>query len=452
MRKMIPTLFVVASVVAGCAGPEPAGEALPEPPSLAPTAIQTDPACASACVAPLGTGPARALVLPLGYDCSGSCFEPSVAIDGDGRILASRGYTPSGLAVSEDGGATWQSRDRPPVPEGRGPTLLNQGDITLQSAPDGSVYYTLLYIDLFEPVAGSLLVLDGMQVAATRDGGLTWHVNKYLSFRDGPGNLQAINPDRQWLAFGPGSTVYVSVNFFSPVVLASGLSPFGIYVARSDDGGAVWGDFVPVAMNLDRGIMVAGGAGRAAVSDDGTVFLPLRDDGDSTPFLGIQGDHVSGLAVAVSKDQGATWERRLVDAAGVGDRMAWLPQISWDQDALHLAWIDVEGGIWAARSLDGGETWGPGVRLAQDAVVGPWIESGPLGSYVAWSTGTQDRFDVHIGRIDWATNRTFSLTLAQQQHGNHGNTDFSHFDLTSAGQPVVVWANNEDDLYVGTWS
>ncbi len=452
----------MAVIAAGCLD-EAAGPDGDVPRPTEPT-IRTDADCTEDCFKPLvnesatqgnqsasPAGNASAppddsapalVVLPTGYDCSGSCFEPSVAIDGDGRILVSRGYTPSGLRVSEDGGATWQSRARPPVPEGRGPTtVFNQGDILLQTAPDGSVYYTLLYIDFYEPAVGSMLILDGMQIAATRDGGQTWHLNKYLSFRDGPGKAQAINPDRQWLAFGPDGDIYVSVNFFSPVIVTSYLPPFGIYAARSDDGGATWGDFAPVAVNWDRGLLVAGGAGRATVADDGTVYLPLRIEGPAP-----------SLAIAASSDGGATWDLRPVETDGPAARMTWVPQASWHDGRLTAAWLDTDHNIWTASSTDGAASWTPAIRLAKDGVVGPWVESGPAGAHVTWSTGTADTFAVHVGRIDWGTNSVAKLTLATNQKGNHGYTDFSHMDLTAAGQPVVIWGNHGDDLYIGSWS
>src|SRR5688572_11557020 len=98
------------------------------------------------------------LDVPLG--CSAFC-EPNLAVDAQGRILA---WSEGQLALSPDGGRTWETRQQPPPPL-QAPPGAYQNDALVQAGPDGRFYFSALLTYFVPLVAGGALVLDGIQVA-----------------------------------------------------------------------------------------------------------------------------------------------------------------------------------------------------------------------------------------------------------------------------------------------
>lgn len=379
-----------------------------------------------------------------GVECD--CFEPSVAIAA-GKIVVADGYGLSLAVASLDDPGNFSAVPLPPDPPGRGPQVLfPRGDKLVQTAPDGRLFFSKLYIDAFGVVA-PVLVLDGLQVASSADGGTTWETNTYVSFRDMPDGMpreQAINPDRQWLGFGPDGEVYLSVNHFAPVgPLSPQPGPWGIYVARSDDGGRTFGSFHLVQAHSDRGGSIYGVAGGIVTAPDGTAYLPLGDhsvEEDGHP------SSPSGLMVAVSRDRGETFNLVPVDVAG--SAAIWLPRAAYSQGRLVVAWITTDRVAMVASTLDEGLTW-TAITLGK-AVVGPWVEARQDGGFdVAVSSGEVSPdpvpYQVRLVRIPdeaWTQPELRSEFAVVAGTGLHGGSDFSHLAHLPDGRAVLPWADS----------
>lgn len=394
---MTRTLALLATLLlAGCAAPAattPGADGTPDVP-----------------LAPVFSAPVATPV-----DCRYSCYEPSIARDAAGRLVVADGST-ADLAVSEDGGATW-SAVAPPKAPGALPVI--QSDVLVQASPSGRLYYSALLVRSL-PTG---FVLEGIQVAWSEDGGATWPVNAYLSPLSSP--LDAVyHPDRQWLGFGEGETMYLTYNQI----------PSGIWLARSDDGGKTWGGWVRAAqLENRRGI---GQSGPPVVDGQGRVLVSACAQAPS-----------STVAVFASDDGGRTFQRRDV----TGSRgCSWFPVLAAAPDGgVVAAWHDGEGGVHASVTRDGGETWSAPTDWGEGASTSPWPLPEPGGGLaLAWIEGSTLRlargtpetgpsFDVEVAKFGSAGGRT------------RANTDFAHGVLLPEGGVALTWADTEEKaIYV----
>lgn len=375
----------------------------------APAAEPTAPASADAAAPGVSFAPPVAAV----EECAYTCFETSVAIDGAGRLFATGGST-GPLGVSEDGGATWGTLDPPPLDD----PSARQSDVLLQASPSGRLYYSALVIRS-TPVGGFLL--EGIQVAWSEDGGATWGGNTLLGPVSDPAAAGVVlAPDRQWLGFGEGETVYLTYNQI----------PTGIWAARSDDGGRTWTGWTRALPLETRGGI--GQSGPPVVGSDGRVHVagcaPAR-----------------GVVVASSGDGGATWS--LATAAQGG--CSWFPIPAAGNDgAVHVAYQDGAGDVFVVTSVDGGPTWAEPVQWARGATSSPWLV--PAGNWtlaVAWYEEDGDSSTLRFAR-GTADGPASTATVAEGVKGpaqrTTANTDFAHFVLDAGGKAVAVWSSMDE--------
>ena len=107
--------------------------------------------------------------------------------------------------------------------------------------------------------------------------------------------------------------------------------------ARSDDGGITFAPAVPIYTDQCGGLH-----GHVKVAPDGTVYVPNKNCG------GHQG-------VAVSTDNGLTWDVRTVPGSGPG---AWDPSVGIASDGtVYFGYDDNDGHPKVAVSHDRGQTW-----------------------------------------------------------------------------------------------
>lgn len=155
---------------------------------------------------------------------------------------------------------------------------------------------------------------------------------------------------------------------------------------KSLDGGVT---FVPTGSPaFATGTGLCGGLhGHGTSSKDGTIFLPKEHCGE--PWL------------AISKDEGATWERVRVsraDAARTSD-----PSVAVDrQGHIYYAWLRPDRLVYLVRSKDGGQTWTKPVRISAPAVTEanfPTIAIGPDGELgLAYLGSTDSPFQSCVGK------------------------------------------------------
>lgn len=402
--------FALAAVVltfAGCAS---------SPPGLG-DGLQEGPASRA-----LEFGEAGVAVEP----CSGkTCWEPSVAVDPQGRIFAveagewamsARPVAP--VAVSHDGGQTF-THVAPPPPITQAPpgTKVVYGDIMVDAAPSGRLFWSAI-VDLNAeggPVLNDMRKARplnwAIQVAWSDDAGQTWNDNQELS---GVEHL----PDRQWLAFD-GQTVYLAYNTVGT----------GVLLSRSDDGGSTWGPWIQVAPLAD-GPQWAG-AGPPVVNQRGTVFVPVCN--------------YPGLATTIfrSSDRGATFTSSTIPIGCTA-----FPILATRGDDLVLAVHNYEdGNVYVVRSKDQGATFAEPVLWGESIVSSPWPVIRADGSVaVAWYKFTvAPESELHVTVGDAAPHEDVVVAKvvvpSETDRTEAALTHFAHAALTPDGRLVVTWVD-----------
>jgi hypothetical protein len=299
--------------------------------------------------------------------------------------------------------------------------------VLVQSGPDGRVNYSALVAR----VTPTSRALEGLQVAWAEDGGASWGANAYLGPAEG-----ALTPDRQWLGFGEDGLVYLSYN----------QPPSGIWVARSDDGGATWGPFVPAAPSaLCSGAF--GQAGPPVVDASGRVHIP------ATTF--------DGRVLLFSSANGIVWSSTTVIAQQAGMLPAWFPIAVADGDTIHVAAWYVEplvalgniggdsGRIVVASSADGGVTWSNPTTWAEGAATSAWLLARAGELELVWYRADEESRALVATRGDASGPREEAVAWTGIPAGARGaNTDFAHATRGADGRLAVVWSAPDQGVWV----
>lgn len=423
----------------------------------------------------LAAGPAKAwsgfgeLRTSVSLDgCGQWCWEPVVATGPDGRIFVTD--SSDRMVRSDDGGVSWIAIQTPPLPADI-PSGANfqRGDQILAVAPSGRLFYAAVVAlhstTLAEPaqtLPASVLIFNGVNVAASDDGGASWLFSVHLAPTGGP---QAIGTDgdRPWLAFGPQGDIYLTYHTVAAAASAwttdSSPAAFaetgnGIWVHRSVDGGRSWAATpitpTPYATVVNMQPLViqngpGGGLdGQLATSADGRVFLAALVAHDScTPascIFGVGGQ--SAFSVFVSDDRGASFvERRIV--LDLTSASSWGPSVTVDgSGVVHAVRHTADDAVNVYHSTDGGRTWSaPEYWNASAAKWGVTALAGPRGLAVAWhELDASGQVSLQLGRQANGTERVV-MEIAQGAWGSERSTDFAHMALMPDGGAVLVWAD-----------
>jgi hypothetical protein len=158
---------------------------------------------------------------------------------------------------------------------------------------------------------------------------------------------------------GPNGQIYPNAVYYASQ--DAGLAEIG----RSDDGGFTFG----VAIPMWTLVQCDGLHGHIKVAPDGTVYVPNKSCG------GKQG-------VAVSEDNGLTWNIRTVDGSTAGDTD---PSVGIGADGtVYFGWGDGDGHARVAVSHDRGLSW----QNIQDVGASQGVQNTVFASVVA---GDSDR-------------------------------------------------------------
>lgn len=271
-----------------------------------------------------------------------------------------------GLALSGDGGHSWLPA-RPIVALPEGAERCYGPDIAF--GPHGRLYFA------FVGLAGAGNEPVGAYVAYSDDRGATFSVpTKVL----GPGNFGV----RMAVDAGLGELGRVHLAWLhtpsDPPLGGFGSPPNPIQSAFSDDGGATFS--VPVGVSPDPARLLV--APSITMGADHAVHVSYYDLGDDrVDYLGLEGPTWTGswsLVVSTSVDQGQTFATTSVvdDAITPSERVMLIftmapASVVSANGRLCAAWTDARNGDADAMlrcSDDGAKTWGPLVRLNDDAV------------------------------------------------------------------------------------
>jgi len=278
--------------------------------------------------------------------------EPSVCMNPANPDQIVIGANSDNYYLSSDGGYSWS----------RGIISSSYGvncDPVIVADQTGNFYYFHLVPDLSKVVCQKMNGLSG----SWTNGSYTATYNTY-------------DIDKEWAAADPVTgNLYTSWTRFNNWGSSSPQDSTDIFLARSTDGGATWGDQKLVS---NIGGNATGGFGSVhgscpAVGPDGEVYVVWWSP--------------AGLMFDRSTDFGATWMN--VDINITGFPVQWIvslpgiqtgvsfPILACDRSGgshngtLYVTWTDKMSGnndanIWISRSTDGGTTWSDPLKVNDD--------------------------------------------------------------------------------------
>jgi hypothetical protein len=305
--------------------------------------------------------------------------EPTVGVDSKGAIYYtardySGGNTPATgtttpVMKSEDGGLTWKDVS-PRLPnDDRQPVRSGDPMIWVDPWTD-----RIFQIELYDLVCNWLVFSD--------DAGTTWTSN--------PKACGTFVVDHQTIGAGPARSPTTPLPVYRNVVYVCVNQVADSNCAKSLDGGLTFGPSVVVypGVRADTGGFCGGIHGHVMVGPDGTVYLPRNYCGDAF--------------IAISRDDGATWELRDVDG-GVGSRPQ-DPNLAFDGAGnVYYLWVGGDQQIHLTWSKDQGRTWSRPARVTPPDVTAanhPSITAGSDGRIGFVYSATKDPVPSSGG--DWS--------------------------------------------------
>jgi hypothetical protein len=304
--------------------------------------------------------------------------------------------------VSQDTGRTWTSH------------LLSStngvwGDPALTVDTSGAFYF----FHLSNPASGNWI--DRIVCQKSEDQGETWSDGSYTGLNGTKAQ------DKHWPVVDPANNmIYVSWTQFDSYGSTNPSDSSIILFSKSADAGLTWSD--PVRINklagdcIDSDSTVEGAV--PAVGPNGEVYVAWAGP--------------KGLTFNKSLDEGEHWldeERVISDIPGGWDysipgifRANGLPVTVCDlspgphRGTIYINWSDQRNGIddtdvWLTKSVDGGETWTPPIRVNDD----------PAGkqqffTYMAVDQATGYLYFVFYDRRNYEDNST-DVYMAVSQDG-----------------------------------
>jgi hypothetical protein len=189
----------------------------------------------------------------------------------------------------------------------------------------------------------------------------------------------------------PGDVLHAA--FSTPVKQEGACAWCGdIFYRRSADGGHVWSEQANIsgtAMGSDKPMFAAGVAGE--------IYLAWEEGHDFYVGRGLP----AGVMVAVSRDEGLTWERPVSPTGGIDPPQS--PAIAVDgQGAAVLVWRPARGdGVFFQRSTDQGRSWSEPEPVA--GVLRRWHAADELDGLALAADGAGDLHLLVTGRIALAS-------------------------------------------------
>ncbi|HWH07836.1 MAG TPA: hypothetical protein VNX21_01465, partial [Candidatus Thermoplasmatota archaeon] len=280
--------------------------------------------------------------------------EPTVGVTSDGTLFTTAGGVE--IARSTDHGKSW--------------ALVTPPATDLLVRPKTSLDPWIWVDPATDRVFDSPLYVVCTWAAWSDDKGESWKANPLTGCGTPAHDHQKLTtgaPPAGVQTSGYPSVVYYSYNSFRGE---------GTVVLTSYDGGLTYGN-ERVAHKDDA--CHAGIAGPVAVGPDGTAYSPKPT--------------CDGVAVAVSRDGGASWETPVeVTDVGSADALAHMTDAAVDAAGnAYVTWTGEDGFAYVAASTDKGASWGKPLRVSPptlNATVYNVIAAGADGRLVVGYLGT----------------------------------------------------------------
>jgi hypothetical protein len=291
-------------------------------------------------------------------------------------------------------------------------TGLGTSESSIGIARDGTVFFAPAYAS------------SGNGVVRSRDQGATWEllvpevdggavhgrVQPFM-YLDPSSDRVFFAPDVQdWIKIYSGPPVFSHPDGVPDIVYASAPSPIstpsgGIYASpkyqsiyKSLTGGATWQSESDGGLTLDPGEEVEAGLADATTcpSTEWVIFGDGVVGADGTVYLGYR--MCTKLAVAISKDEGATWATVVVPGSTLpsftsiasplttNNLLASEPVAVDASGNLYVIWNDAQKQLRMSVSTDHGKTWSGGTEPL--IVSAPEVKATVLSAITVKSPGT----------------------------------------------------------------
>ena len=286
-----------------------------------------------------------------------------------------------------------------------------------------------------------------VETYSSKDSGRTWSVTHLPRLRELLARKDMVMAADPWVAFADDGTVYVSVVSSMNPGHPWGLLPLVFY--RSRDGGVTWQEPTTVGPFIDRPAFIVSGRDRKQIFIAAMAFTAPSDP--------------SGVGVLRSDDDGATFQRFLLNPSNLGHNA--LNPVVTPEGELIVPYVDFPARlreqferrralmrtsrIYIVASRDGGRTFdiprfvadiprfdAGFPEMAVDSSRGPY--HGRL--YLAWNGEPAELRNVIIARSD---NRGETWLATAIKAPNAGPAYFSSLAVSKQGIIGLAWIQHE---------
>jgi hypothetical protein len=364
--------------------------------------------------------------------------ESSIGIARDGTIYLAPAYTKAGngVARSTDNGATWQA--------------------LIPSADAGVAHGRVQPFFYLDPTTDRMFFATSNATAgfdlSWSDDGATWA-------------YELISTDaRDWIKIFAGPPVTSAPSGYPNAIYSSAPSPISTpsgglepgpdhqTVYKSLDGGKTWQSVGGTALTLNPSNEVSANLASATTcpSTEWVIFGDGLVAADGTVYIGYR--LCTELAVAISKDEGATWTSVVVPGTVLPTFASILSPLSTQNllasepiavDAsgnVYAVWNDANGLLHMAVSTDRGSTWSSGGASGALVVSAPGVTKTVLSAIAVKAPGT-----VAIAYFGSTDGKKFDGYLAESSNALDAAPVFWSTTVNDPSEPL--FANGFDNNY-----
>lgn len=355
----------------------------------------------------------KAVVRGNQLDIGVEAYEPTIAFTPDGSMFYVAGTPSSGdhrgqmwVLKSNDDGRTWLDVT-PPIVDSEGNDATEFYDPFLTSDPiTGRLFRATMGIALYDGGQGCV------ELASSDDEGKTWTSNRAC------GGLTKVFRDHENLVTGP-SRGFITPEGYENLVHLCTNHLQATSCITSPDGGTSWGVESLVFPSVGPAGWCGGLNEPPQTDSTGRVFVPRH--------------HCDQPKVAVSEDDGQTWEIHVISTEhvatrqdfveGTGVRYIDLDSLGLavdDDDGLHATWRADDGRVYYARSKDHGASWTEAIPISipkATEVAGSFVEIAAKDGQIAIGyIATESKFGENWEGARW------NVYLAVGRDARHLNT------------------------------